>query len=364
MNIPKKNFFFRKILQSNKTFKKNKDFFDNFYLEILNVQFLKNFGLLEKFFFKNINTDINLVIKQYVIANLFFENKNFGKSVLFFSGVNRSMIYYFPIQLLEKLKKNYKINIFLSLLLFKIYEIKENLKGIYFFINTILKSLNCVFKKKNNPKKYIYFCNTLEKLLPKKENGFDMITSVIKNEKISTEEFELFHDFREDGKQFLNIKYKNIFILDRISKIFLFFIIGIKLILISFIGIFFNKWYFSLLIREMLKKSIIEINSDQLAKKYFFNFTYYIYRPLWTYAAEKNNSEISMIFQATNFYQKNVHNRNYLYLMSWPEYQVWNDHQKNYFNKILNGKCKFKVCKYIDFNDSKKKLNEKYDLQM
>ena len=362
MKILKKIYFFRKILQSNKFYKKNPIIFDNLFLEIINIKFIKNPGFFEKVFFKNINVDLNLVIKQYVISNLFFENKNFGKFMLFFLGIKKPFAYFFPVQLLRKLKKYYKINTFLSLILFKIYELKEFLKGIYFFLNIIIKSSIGIFTNKKKIRNYIYFCNTLEKLLPKKENGFDMITSVIKNEKFTSKEFDFFHDFEDSKKQFLNIQYKNIFILDSFTKIYFFFINGIKLLGISFISIFLNKWYFSLLIRETLKKSIIEINKDQLAKKYFFNFTYYIYRPLWTYSAEKHNSEISMIFQATNFYQRNILNKNYLYLMNWPEYQVWNESQKNYFTKILNGNYKFKVCDYIDFNDGNNILREKYDL--
>ena len=184
MKFLKKNYFFRKILKSNRFYKKveNKSYFDNLIADIINTTYFEKYGILEQMFFKDINHDINLTIKQYISAHLFFENKNFGKSILFFFGIKKSIVYFFPIQLIKNLKKNYKINIILSLFLFKILEIKQFFKGFYFFFNVIFKSLIKIFKKQNNKKQYLYFCNALEKMLPKRENGFDMITSVLKNE--------------------------------------------------------------------------------------------------------------------------------------------------------------------------------------
>lgn len=364
MKFLKKNYFLRKILKSNRYYKKaeNNFFFDNLILDIINTNYFKKYGILEHMFFKDINYDVNLIIKQYISAHLFFENKNFGKSILFFFGIKKSLVYFFPIQLIKNLKKNYKINIIASLFLFKFFEIKQFFKGFYFFFYIIFKSSIRIFKKQNNKKRYLYFCNASEKMLPKRDNGFDMITSVIKNENLFLNDFDIFHDLKINKNKFYNVEYKDIFILDQFKKIILFFVSGLKLISISILGIFSKKWYFSILLTEVLKKKIVELNHEQLASKYFFNFTYYIYRPLWTYTAESYNSKISMIFQATNFDQNNITPKNYLCLMNWPEYYLFNESQKKYFQNKLNFKSKIKIQKYIDFNDGNKKLKKKYDL--
>ena len=48
--------------------------------------------------------------------------------------------------------------------------------------------------------------------------------------------------------------------------------------------------------------------------------------------------------------------------MNWPEYYLFNESQKRYFQNKLNFNSKFKIQKYIDFNDGNKKLKKKYDL--
>lgn len=74
---------------------------------------------------------------------------------------------------------------------------------------------------------------------------------------------------------------------------------------------------------------------ENLAKKYFFHNSTSIFRPLWTYEAEKKGAEIIFYYYSTNNsvlkfdkgYHKEYGNREF---MSWNKFYVWNNHQEKY----------------------------------
>lgn len=71
------------------------------------------------------------------------------------------------------------------------------------------------------------------------------------------------------------------------------------------------------MLTESLKRFQIKKNKkNNLAKKYYFNQSSHIYRPLWTYEAEKKGSEIIFYFYSTNhnyIFQKN-YKKKYIFL--------------------------------------------------
>jgi polysaccharide biosynthesis PFTS motif protein len=77
-----------------------------------------------------------------------------------------------------------------------------------------------------------------------------------------------------------------------------------------------------------------------LARNYMFHNSKWVYRPLWTYEAEKRASNIIFYFYSTNSepfktncgYQKQF---NHWDLMSWPEYLVWDGYQKDWLIRSL-----------------------------
>ena len=60
------------------------------------------------------------------------------------------------------------------------------------------------------------------------------------------------------------------------------------------------KWKLPLFLKELLSSNIIRNTPDEfLSKNYFFNNSSWVFRPLWTYEAEKN-SNVIMFFYASN----------------------------------------------------------------
>jgi len=100
---------------------------------------------------------------------------------------------------------------------------------------------------------------------------------------------------------------------------------------------------------------IIDLNkNDGIAKHYIFNNSKWIYRPIWTYTAEKYNSEISFYFYSTNIERFKESSKitpivNSWNLMSWSNYIVWDNFQENFIKNVVVFPYKLDVVGPINF---------------
>lgn len=99
---------------------------------------------------------------------------------------------------------------------------------------------------------------------------------------------------------------------------------------------------------------------EDLAKKYFFHNSTPIFRPLWTYEAEKKDAEIIFYYYSTANsvlkFDKGYH-REYgnLKFMSWSKFYVWNTHQKKIVKRFCP-KAEIKIVGPIWFESKHTKL--------
>ena len=241
-------------------------------------------------------------------------------------------------------------------MLFKIYQIFKIFKTICFFLLVIIKSL---IKKKIILKNDVLFMNVVGKLLPSKDHGFDMVSSILRNDK--KEGYKVYSDFKDID---LSIKKNHIdlFYIKKFTNLLSFCSHFFVLLSISVLSLFNGKWYLSLLFEEALKKKIIDLtDKDYLPHKIYFNQTSFIYRPMWAYNRKETKFEIAMIMFGLNIYKNNV-NQIFFKLMNWPEYFLWSINHKNILSQILNFPFKYKICDYIGFNDTKDFLDKKIDV--
>lgn len=100
-----------------------------------------------------------------------------------------------------------------------------------------------------------------------------------------------------------------------------------------------GKWWNVLLLRDSFISKIINLNKGRgIAVQYLFHNSNWIYRPLWTYTAEKYNSEIYFYFYSTNierFKKADKVNRivNSWNLISWSNFLVWDQFQFDFVTK-------------------------------
>jgi polysaccharide biosynthesis PFTS motif protein len=99
------------------------------------------------------------------------------------------------------------------------------------------------------------------------------------------------------------------------------------------------------------------MNKYSLAVEYLFHNSGWIYRPLWTYDAEKFGSKIIFYFYSTNCESFKVSDKDqaipYGWMaMSWPCYLVWDVWQSDFIKRAIGDEAKIIIVGSIWFTSS------------
>ena len=128
--------------------------------------------------------------------------------------------------------------------------------------------------------------------------------------------------------------------------------------LISAFSLLTGRWVNALLYPEAISRKIIELaESNKLAADYLFSISSAIYRPLWTYAAERKGSQITLYNYAASFSQFKMKDRYPFHELgyqsvSWPRMLYWSESYANYTRAIISPEVDIKIVPPIWFTDS------------
>lgn len=124
-----------------------------------------------------------------------------------------------------------------------------------------------------------------------------------------------------------------------------------------------RRWWNLLILDEAILAAKIRFQDpDNLAKEYLFHNSNWMYRPLWTYEAEKAGSQIYFYFYSTNcegFKRVNHNTPPYYYgfdSMNWPAYLVWDDYQADFVRKRVGNEASILIVGPIWFSSSNSAL--------
>jgi polysaccharide biosynthesis PFTS motif protein len=117
-------------------------------------------------------------------------------------------------------------------------------------------------------------------------------------------------------------------------------------------------WYAFLLNQAALSAQVRCLKKESLALDYLFHNSGPIYRPLWTYDAERLGSRIIFYFYSTNseYFSLSRRAASIPYgwkAMSWPYYLVWDKGHENFIKKSVSMSYSMELVGPIWFNDSK-----------
>lgn len=123
-----------------------------------------------------------------------------------------------------------------------------------------------------------------------------------------------------------------------------------------------GRWWHALLLNQaalMAKARIVP--KAILAREYLFHQSGNIYRPLWTYEAERKGSTVSFYFYSMNsqgFRRANGDSPIHwgYKAMNWSRYLVWSENQANFVRKATGNGSKIEVVGPIWFSDSGQRL--------
>jgi len=129
-------------------------------------------------------------------------------------------------------------------------------------------------------------------------------------------------------------------------------------ILHSIFDLFFGRWWHAMLLAEFAKSAIVRFQpTDKLARDYMFNNSGWIYRPLWTYEAEKKGSRIVFYFYSTHcesFKRPNGYpiQAKSWQVVSWPLYLVWDKYQADFVRRAVNQAANIEIVGPVWFQSS------------
>lgn len=103
-----------------------------------------------------------------------------------------------------------------------------------------------------------------------------------------------------------------------------------------------GHWWHSMMLGETVKATHVRVQDPALlARDYLFHNSNWIYRPLWTYEAERRGSRILFYFYSTNteqFKQSGIYPEpTYGWrVMTWSHYLVWDEYQAAFIRRAVD----------------------------
>jgi len=124
-----------------------------------------------------------------------------------------------------------------------------------------------------------------------------------------------------------------------------------------------GRWWHALLLPQAaLAAQVRLLESELLAREYLFHNSGYIYRPLWTYEAEKQGARITFYFYSTNcepFKGAEGYQLPYGWgVATWPHYLVWDDYQEAFVRRAVRERGCVSVVGPIWFSTSAEEMPE------
>jgi polysaccharide biosynthesis PFTS motif protein len=304
---------------------------------------INKFNILSKLIHANNIKNVEIAIRQYLILILI--NKiDFNEKLLKSYKKSRKFIFYpLPSLWINKLKDDFSLNKFLSLILFKTFILKFFLINILRIIKSLFYLFFYHFESNLAENKYVQFLDLEKNNLPFFNKSFSSKT--------------ILNWYIENNNNIRNIHvnvlineylYNDVFIQTSIKPELLVKNFSTKLSILfwvlysslfSLLNLFIGKWHDSLILYEAyLAKVYDEININLLAKEYLFSISVFSYRPLWTYVIENKGIKISMFSYASSFggfkYKNNYPDIEYEYqITTWPNIYFFT---KEYCDFITN----------------------------
>ena len=130
----------------------------------------------------------------------------------------------------------------------------------------------------------------------------------------------------------------------------------------ALLGLLRGNWWPALMLGEAAKAAQVRFQEPVLlARDYLFHNSNWIYRPLWTYEAERKGARVIFYFYSTNC-EKFRHAGAYPSLaygwqaMTWPRYIVWDEYQAAFVRRAAGAAAQIDVVGSISFSSGDKVL--------
>lgn len=117
---------------------------------------------------------------------------------------------------------------------------------------------------------------------------------------------------------------------------------GILACAIAIVDFFRGRWWHAIILSQASTSALVRYQRpEKLARDYLCSCSDYVYRPLWTYDAEKKGSRIICYFYSANcegFKRLDGYPSPYIgwRTATWPKYLTWDNYQADFIKRSVN----------------------------
>jgi polysaccharide biosynthesis PFTS motif protein len=320
-------------------------------------------------FFTDTKAFADKIVKQFLMTRL--AGQKFNAVILASIGNgSREISYPLPPNWFAILRKyGFKVSKGSSNFLFGIFLLKMLISGFFFSLTFLIKSI--IFRNRgelSSMKNSVYFDSLSSSNLPKDSTmSYNIISWYLQWEGRKQNLRHIYHNVKNHKSVIIGAI--NLIGIDfpiklyRSGKSYLSFIVWLlKSLLIIPLESFKGNWWNLALYKEASEAAAMRFQvGDLIDNQYLFHNSSWIYRPLWTYEAEKKGAEILFYFYSTNcesFKQETDHQiqANTWQLMNWPNYIVWDSYQKEFVERAVGFSSNITVAGNIWFSSSTSKI--------
>lgn len=312
--------------------------------------------------------DSEIIIRQYLLLRL--AGLNLNRALLYALGKPGSIVLHpMPVEWRDVLRQNgFNVAEVLTRIIWYLYIGVFLLNGICSFVTQNLTNIKAIIIPPKDQKlgKYAYFDGLIAGALPQGDidgGSHDIISwyyhwpARVKELDTMCHSVDCAARTNVAGIPVVSIPHV-IPSLSKIKSFFNYFVWSIAATFNAIFSFFFNRWWNILLLKEASLAAVVRIqHPDKLARDYLFNNANWIYRPLWTYEAEKLGSQITFYFYSTNCESfKRVNGYPKLTFgwqaMNWPHYLVWDDYQSDFVRRAVGEQATISIVGPIWFQSS------------
>lgn len=132
---------------------------------------------------------------------------------------------------------------------------------------------------------------------------------------------------------------------------------GFKGMMVAALDALRGRWWHAMVLAEAAKAKVVQLcDADRLAVDYLFHYSGAIYRPMWTYEAEKRGARVICYFYSTGEQVKlpeRYESQRYEWgAASWPNFLVWDEYQADLLRRDIVQRAEIKVVGPIWFTTS------------
>jgi len=304
-----------------------------------------------------------LIIRQYLLVRV--ANLNLNKSLLYALGKPVSKVIHPLPPEWRKIIEQHGFNVakIQSAVAWNCFVLLMLIYGFYSIAIQILKNLKAIMRFQVIPLgMYAYFDKLTVDNLPKNTSGrqCDIITwyqqwpGRVKNLDSLCHNVNQVVSCKVTDTPIISIP-SAIVPLTQISPIIRFIGWGIAASIIATIDLLRGNWWPALVLSEAASSRQVNLqDSKKLAQDYMFHNSNWIYRPLWTYEAEKRGSRICFYFYSTNCESFKLPEgypiqANSWQVINWPYYLVWDKYQFDFVRRNAGTLAKISIVGPIDF---------------